>query len=171
MKKLLQLTTAAAMAALLLNGCSDDDSAESQILNVDVTTECAPVDGSKLVVPDTLTVSVSGTAPPLDTLTDAGEHTGMYIDLVHEWAAALEIEHVEFVPGPFSSMITGLMAGQWDMGGAAPSFTEERRNDGGFLLSEPYLASGTTLLVPKDGDIKTWSDLDGKILGGATGEI
>lgn len=131
---------------------------------------CPAVTPSELVQSGTLTVSVSGTAPPLDYVNSAGHPAGMYIDLVRLWAKDLGIKNVNFVEGPFESMLAGLTTGRWDIGGAGVSQTPARLASHDFVLSKPYLLDGVSLMVKANSSIQSFADMHGKALGGAAGE-
>jgi ABC-type amino acid transport substrate-binding protein len=131
---------------------------------------CPVVKATSFVEPGVLQVSVTATAPPLDTIDAANSPVGMYIDFVNLMAKDLKISKVRFVRLEFAGMLPGLKAGRFDMGGAGVNQTPERLASQDFTLSTPYIASGTTLMVRKESPIQSWDDMRDKTLGGGRGE-
>lgn len=101
-----------------------------------------------------------------------GEYTGFDMDLMNEIAKGMDLELAIKDVG-FDGLQSGasLAAGQCDIVASAMSITEDRQKN--LAFSDPYYDSQQSLMVPKDSDIKSIEDLEGKTVGvqqGTTGE-
>lgn len=131
---------------------------------------CPTVDPSSFVQPGALQVSVTATAPPLDTIDSSGNPAGLYIDFVNLMAKDRKIPQVKFVRLEFAGMLPGLRAGRFDMGGAGVNQTPARLASPDFKLSTPFIASGATLLLRNESPVRSWEEMRDKTLGGSRGE-
>ena len=124
-----------------------------------------------LVKPGTLTVTVTGEAPPGDFVDPkTGELTGFIHDLYLKIGADLGLP-VEFVKLPFVSSLPGLKANRFDMACASAAWTTARLGSDDFVMSSPIAVSGLLALASKSSGITDWDGLSGKRLGGVQGEI
>ncbi|GAA1343694.1 basic amino acid ABC transporter substrate-binding protein [Arthrobacter roseus] len=103
---------------------------------------------------------------------EGGEYTGFDIDLIREVAKGMDLE-LSIKDVGFDGLQSGasLAAGQCDLGASAMSITEDRKKN--LTFSDPYYDSQQSLMVPKDSDIKSIEELEGKTVGvqqGTTGE-
>ncbi len=103
---------------------------------------------------------------------EGGEYTGFDMDLMRAIAEGMDLELAIKDVG-FDGLQSGasLAAGQCDIGASAMSITEDRQKN--LTFSDPYYDSQQSLMVPKDSDIKSIEDLEGKTVGvqqGTTGE-
>lgn len=124
-----------------------------------------------LVQPGILTVCADVPYPPF-SFEEGGEYTGFDIELISEIASGMNLDVVVKDIG-FEGLQSGaaLAAGTCDIGAAAMTITEDREENLDF--SDPYYESLMSLLVAKDADISSISDLSGKAVGvkqGTTGE-
>ncbi len=124
-----------------------------------------------LVNPGSLTVTVTGEAPPGDFVDPAtGELTGFIHDLYLKIGADLGLP-VEFVKLPFVSSLPGLKANRFDLACASAAWTTARLGSDDFIMSDPIAVSGLLALTTKSSGITGWAGLSGKRLGGVQGEI
>lgn len=138
----------AAIAALLLAGCSSTDTgSESE-------------GGIPLVEEGTLTLCTNPPYEPFEFERD-GEVVGLDIDIVAEVAADLELE-LKVVSTPFEGIQSGaaLSAGQCDIVASGITITDERALNIDF--SEPYFDADQGLLVPAGSDLSSIESLVGK---------
>lgn len=100
-----------------------------------------------------------------DVLTE--EYSGMEIDLAYKIAEALGISDVEFTAVTAATRGQLLDSGDIDMVIATFTITDERRESWNFTT--PYYTDAVSLLVKKDSGISDYADLEGKVVGVATG--
>ena len=124
-----------------------------------------------LVQPGTLTVTVTGEAPPGDFVDPkTGELTGFIHDLYLKIGSDLGLP-VEFVKLPFVSSLPGLKANRFDLACASAAWTTARLGSDDFIMSSPIAVSGLLALTTKSSGISSWEGISGKRLGGVQGEI
>jgi ABC-type amino acid transport substrate-binding protein len=124
-----------------------------------------------LVKPGTLTVTVTGEAPPGDFVDPkTGELTGFVHDLYLKLGADLGLP-VEFVKLPFVSSLPGLKANRFDAACASAGWTTQRLASDDFIMSSPIALSGLLGLSLKGSGIASWAGTKGKRIGGVQGEI
>ena len=124
-----------------------------------------------LVKPGTLTVTVTGEAPPGDFVDPkTGELTGFIHDLYLRIGADLGLP-VEFVKLPFVSSLPGLKANRFDMACASAAWTTARLASDDFIMSSPIALSGLLGVTTKASGITGWDGTAGKRMGGVQGEI
>jgi polar amino acid transport system substrate-binding protein len=120
-----------------------------------------------------LVVGMDLSYPPFETIDASGNPTGVSVDLAKALGEHLgkpvRIENI-----PFTGLIPSLKTGKIDCVISSMTDTPERRTSISF--SEPYLTIGLALLVAKDSQIRSISDVDqpGKSLAvrqGTTGEV
>ncbi|MFC0524264.1 transporter substrate-binding domain-containing protein [Pontibacillus salicampi] len=120
---------------------------------------------------ETYTVATDANFKPFEFKDpDTGEMTGFDIELLQAIADE-EGFQVEFKTMKFAGLLSGLQAGRYPIGIAGISITDERKEKMDF--SDPYYDSGLILMVPKDSDIQSIDDVDGKSVGtrqGSTSE-
>ncbi len=146
------------------------DAAMGQI-NVVVDFYPKPWPMHNLVKSGTLTVTVTGEAPPGDFVDPkTGELSGFVHDLYLKIGVDLGLP-VEFVKLPFVSSLPGLKANRFDMACASAAWTTARLASDDFIMSSPIAVSGLLALTTKSSGITGWGGLDGKRLGGVQGEI
>lgn len=125
----------------------------------------------KLVTAGKLTVGTTGASPPRTFIDPAtNQLTGSYVDLFRKLASDLGLQ-VEFVRLEWAGILPGLGANRFDMGCDGASWNAERLGSAQFLMTSPTAVNATVGLTRKDTGIKTFSDAQGKMLGGVRGEI
>ncbi|WP_422137517.1 amino acid ABC transporter substrate-binding protein [Endozoicomonas sp. ALC020] len=140
------ITTVTLAMSVVLAGCSDDQSAQTQAGNDEVKSSV-------------VRVGMSGTYYPF-TFMEQGELKGFEVDLWKEIASRLN-KDVEFVTAPFSGLFGMLEAGQLDTISNQITLTEARAER--YAFSEPYVYDGAQIAVHEDNnDIKSVDDLAGK---------
>jgi len=159
-RRTVQFTALAAVAALALAGCGDDSDASSS----------GSTDGDPLVVCSDIPYEPME-FEATEEKTPSG-YTGFDIDLVQEIAdnagRTLEVKVT-----PFDGIFAAMDAGNCDAVVSSVTITDERKQNMDF--SEPYFDSNQSLMVLKENEAtyKTLADLAGKNIGvqsGTTGE-
>jgi polar amino acid transport system substrate-binding protein len=147
----------AACLLLSVGGQSVDASGKTGSLN------------AELVHAGELTVATSGVDPPLTSVNPSGDVIGFWPDMVTRIATRLHLG-VKLIKIPWTGSIPGLAAHAFDVGDGGMLETPERLRARDFIMSEPFLETGLTVLVRRDAGIKGWRDLRDKVLGGVQGE-
>ncbi len=96
---------------------------------------------------------------------ETGDRTGWNTDIVLRALEHAGITDVEFVDGPWESMVPGLQSGRFDLLASDVHVTPERIEIIDF--SAPAFWYGDALFVPtgNPADIHSWEDLEGKTVG------
>ncbi|MCC7023933.1 MAG: transporter substrate-binding domain-containing protein [Thermomicrobiales bacterium] len=96
---------------------------------------------------------------------ETGERTGWNTDIVLAALGHIGIDKIEFVDGPWESMVPGLQSGRFDLLASDVHVTPERIEVIDF--SAPAFWYGDALFVPKGnpGNLHSWDDLAGKRVG------
>lgn len=153
MKKLLKLFLMCTMV-FVLAGCGGKDSS---------------ADDS-----NTLVIGISPDYPPYESLDTNNNIVGFDADMVKLFEQYLSEDEgvdykLEFKQMDFNNIVTQLQGDQIDLGISGFTYKEDRAVE----WSKPYTATAQVAVLPKDTNIKTVSDLEGKKLAaqtGATGE-
>ncbi|ALS78232.1 transporter substrate-binding domain-containing protein [Planococcus sp. ANT_H30] len=160
LKKKTFLTTGV-LAALLLVGCSDEESS--------TTKETSAWD--EIQDKGSLTVATSGTLLATSFRdSESDELTGFEVEVVRELGNRLELD-IEFKELGFDEMLTSVNTGQIDLAANDIEITEGRAEE--FIFSTPIKHSYGTAVVRKDdlSDISSLEDLPGKKAAGASTSI
>ena len=168
------LIALAALLALGLVACADDDAAPEDDAEPDAVEDAdEPDDGEAadlgLAEEGVIQVGSDIDFPPFEFVED-GEVKGFDIDLMEEIAGRLGLE-VEWVDAGFDTLIPQLAADEFDAIIAAMTITEERQET--IAFSDPYFEATQALVVGPDSDIAGVDDLAGMTVGaqdGTTGE-
>jgi ABC-type amino acid transport substrate-binding protein len=112
----------------------------------------------------TITVGVNSENPPWIFAKD-GKMTGFEADLVEEFAKRAGYT-IEYKSAPFSTVLTGVQSGQWDIAMSSIWIKPERAAVMDF--ADPYYDSGIGMMTRKDG-ITDLSQMKGKAFGSDTG--
>lgn len=134
----------------------------------DSNTGDLPADVQAIVDRGVLRVGVKTDVPGFgyqDVLTE--EYSGMEIDLAHKIAETLGISDVEFTAVTAATRGQLLDSGDIDMVIATFTINDERKESWNFTT--PYYTDAVSLLVKKDSGISGYTDLEGKVVGVATG--
>lgn len=109
--------------------------------------------------------------PPFEYLGDDNKVAGVDVDICQAIADELGVE-LEVVDMDFKGIPAAIAAGKGDVAAAGMSVTDERKQSMDF--SDTYILASQYAIVPKDSDIKTAADLEGKVIGvqeGTTGDF
>lgn len=91
-----------------------------------------------------LRVGLSGSQPPLNATSRAGDLMGLEVDLANLLGNALGVK-TEFVKKPFPGLLSALKAGEVDVVISGMAITAERSIDAAFV--GPYMLSGKSILT------------------------
>lgn len=184
MKKLLALILAMSMVVISLSACSSsgdasstdtssseasaDSSSEESSETPESSAEASAV--SETLADGVLTVGTNAEFPPFEYVGDDGEPDGFDIALIKAIGEKLGVE-VEVQNMEFNSLIASI-GSRLDCAIAGMTVTDERKESVDF--SDNYYEAVQYVIVPKDSDIKTMEDLEGKTIGcqiGTTGDF
>ena len=121
-----------------------------------------------------ITIGISPDYAPYESLNKDGDIVGFDPDMVELFEEYLNedsdvIYSLEFKQMDFDNIITQIQGDQIDLGISGFSYDPQREVE----WSDPYLGSSQVAVIPKDSDIASTADLEGKSLvaqTGATGE-
>ncbi len=145
-------------AVFAVAGCGDDDD------NNNGTTQ-APASQPKTLTAGQLKVGSDIPYPPFE-FGRAPNYKGVDVDIVNEIAKSLNLK-AQFVKTPFDTIFRNLAQHKFDMVASSTTITAEREKAVDF--SDPYFPADQSLMVKKGSDVKTLSDLDGKVIGAQLG--
>jgi polar amino acid transport system substrate-binding protein len=148
-----------------LAACGDDDDDDGGGGGDGAAQQAPEIETLK---PGTLVVGVDVPYPPLEQ-GRAPDYEGFEIELVDEIASQLGLER-EYQDTGFDTIFRDLAQNKFDMVIAGATILPERERVVDF--SDPYFLNEQSLLVRKDGDIRTIEDVAGKTVGvqkGTTG--
>ena len=146
-------------AGTALAACGDDDDDDGGGGGTE-TTAAAELD---LVKDGTLTIASDIPYPPFEQ-GDPPDYEGFDIDLINDVAERLGLD-VAVKDLPFDALLTGQGSGRYDVAIAATTITPAREKKVDF--SDPYFNAEQSLLVRKDGDIKSIDDVTSDTIIGA----
>lgn len=155
------LVTTGAISALLLAGCSSEESNKEE-------TKTA---WDEIQEEGSLTVATSGTLLATSFRDEeSDELTGFEVEVVRELGERLELD-IEFKELGFDEMLTSVNTGQIDLAANDIEITEDRAEE--FIFSTPIKYSYGTAVVRKDdlSGISSLEDLPGKKAAGASTSI
>lgn len=155
------LVTTGAISALLLAGCSNEESNKEE-------TKTA---WDEIQEEGSLTVATSGTLLATSFRDEeSDELTGFEVEIVRELGERLELD-IEFKELGFDEMLTSVNTGQIDLAANDIEITEDRAEE--FIFSTPIKYSYGTAVVRKDdlSGISSLEDLPGKKAAGASTSI
>ncbi|MCG6928979.1 MAG: ABC transporter substrate-binding protein [Desulfofustis sp.] len=115
----------------------------------------------------TITIGCNSENPPWVYM-DNGKMTGFEVDIANEFAKRAGYT-IEFKTAPFSSVLTGVQSGQWDIGMSSIWIKEERAKMMDF--ADPYYDSGIGLVTRTGGGVTKFEDMKGKVFGSDTGSL
>lgn len=114
----------------------------------------------------TITVGVNSENPPWIFAED-GKMTGFESDILEEFAKRAGYT-IEYKSAPFSTVLTGVQSGQWEIAMSSIWIKEERAAVMDF--ADPYYDSGIGLMTRADG-ISSFEEMKGKKFGSDTGSM
>ncbi len=158
MKKKLLSVLSVSTLLLSVTACGDTESSMT-------ATQMTTGEETGLIEDGTLYVATSPSYPPFEYM-EGNELAGFDIELIEAVGEAAGLD-VEFGVLEFDNIISGVQAGQYDVGVSAFSVTEERAEH--VLFGTPYYYSAQVALVPADSTITTLAEIEGKKLGAGLG--
>ena len=126
----------------------------------------AGLDQEAAAADKTITVGVNSENPPWIFMQD-GKMTGFEADILEEFAKRAGYK-VDYKSAPFSTVLTGVQSGQWDIAMSSIWIKPERAKVMDF--ADPYYDSGIGMMTPKGG-ITDLSQMKGKTFGSDTGSM
>ena len=116
-------------------------------------------------LPSKITVGVNSENPPWIFMKD-GTMTGFEANIVEEFAKRKGIE-IEYKSAPFSTVLTGVQSGQWDIAMSSIWVKQERMDVMDF--ADPYYDAQIGLMVNTEKPIADFSEMKDKVFGSDTG--
>ena len=113
-----------------------------------------------------IVVGVNSENPPWIFMED-GKMTGFEADILEEFAKRAGYK-VDYKSAPFSTVLTGVQSGQWDIAMSSIWIKPERAEVMDF--ADPYYDSGIGMMTP-EGGITDLSQMKGKTFGSDTGSM
>lgn len=148
MKKGLAIALCIVLMVFAFSGCSNQAS-----------------EGEYTIEEGKLTVAIDVPYGVMEYTNDQGEYEGFDIDLAKAFAEDLGVE-AEFIPTAWEGIFLGLDSDKYDCVISSVSITQERLDDGNFLLTDAYLSNAIVIVTaPGDTSIQTMEDLKGKKVG------
>ena len=127
--------------------------------------------GNTAKAAEVITVGTNAEFPPFEYINNDGEPDGFDMAVIKAIGEAEGFE-VEFVNMEFKSLVASLATGSLDAVIAGMTVTEERQQSVDF--SDSYYTAKQCIVIPKDSDITSLADLNGKKIAvqeGTTGDI
>ena len=118
-------------------------------------------------LPDLVRIGVNTENVPWEFM-QGGDLVGFEIDMLKEISSRLGVEF-EYIPTQWSSMFTGLLSNKWDIASSSIWITSERMKEMDFM--DPYYDSDLSLMTLAGSDIRTFSDMKGRVFGTDTGAM
>ncbi|WP_347555051.1 transporter substrate-binding domain-containing protein [Robbsia sp. KACC 23696] len=118
-----------------------------------------------------ITVAVTPDSPPASFRNPTtGEIDGWVPTMLRQFSKDIGVP-IDFVVTDWASTLPGLAANRYDLGCAGAAWTKARLSSPDFLMSDPTDVTASAGLTLKDSGIATWTDTNGKKMGGIRGEI
>lgn len=169
LQKTLALVLAVVLAASAVTGCSSSSSKESSTASEGSASGEFDASTDKYLKDGVFTVGTNAAFPPFEYVGDDGNPDGFDIALIKEIGKKLGVD-VEVQDMEFDTLVT-VIGTKIDGAIAGMTISDERKEKVNF--SDPYFDAIQFVLVPKDSDIKTVDDFNGKKIGtqkGTTGD-
>lgn len=157
MKRITALLLALVLCITVFAGCAAKEESSSQSQSVSDSSSQTSSGAEKT----DFIVGLDVSFPPMGFMSEDNEIVGFDIDMAREVAAKLGLE-LKLQPIEWSAKDMELNNGNIDCIWNGMTITEERQEN--MLLLRPYMANHQLIVVGKDSDIKTKSDLAGKIV-------
>ena len=156
------LTALLLLVGTALAACGDDDDDDSGGGGTGTTASDV-----ELIKDGTLIVASDIPYPPFE-MGDPPDYEGFDIDLINEIATRLDLE-TEIKDLPFDALLLGQGSGRYDVAIAATtsSGADGKAREKKVDFSDPYFRATQSLLVRKDGDIKSIDDVTSDTIIGA----
>lgn len=157
MRKVVRLFLFVSLMAMVLAGCAApaaDGTEPTQPAS-------EPAAEGEYQLPAKITVGVNSENPPWIYM-DNGDFAGFEVDILREFGRRKGIE-VEFKSAPFSTVLTGVQSGQWDVAASSIWIKPERAEVMDF--ADPYYDAQIGMLTNKNAPLGDFSNMKGKTFG------
>ncbi|NLE76303.1 MAG: amino acid ABC transporter substrate-binding protein [Chloroflexi bacterium] len=114
-----------------------------------------------------LKVGLNSENVPWEFMRD-GKLVGFEVDMLEELAKRMGVE-LEYTTVAFAGIFTGLQSEKWDLASSSIWITEARLKEMDF--ADPYYDSDIAMVGRKDGVVKSFADMKGKVFGADTGSM
>jgi ABC-type amino acid transport substrate-binding protein len=162
MKKILSSILVISVMFVMLTACA---APQAPVAPVEAPAVEAPAQAPAVVeTVKKITVGVNSENPPWIFMKD-GTMTGFEADILEEFAKRNGYE-VEYKSAPFSTVLTGVQSGQWDIAMSSIWVKQERVEVMDF--ADPYYDAQIGMMTPKDG-LTSFAEMKGKVFGSDTG--
>ncbi len=121
---------------------------------------------TKMKASGVINVGIEGAYPPFNYFNNKNELEGFDVDITNEIARRMGVK-ANFIPTPWDSIITGLIAKKYDIILSSMAITEERMKKVDF--TDPYYHTGSQLFVPNDSPITDPTKIKGLKIGATIG--
>lgn len=148
----------AACSSTTPNKGQDTDQKDNQ--TVETTFE------DELIEPKTIIIGTSPDYPPYESLdAQTNELVGFDVDLLNALVAKLDGYEIEWRYMEFDTIVSAVQTKQVDLGVSGFSYDPEKQ----VAFTDIYYNAGQTVLVKKDSNIHSASDLNGKVVAAQIG--
>ncbi|WP_197945556.1 transporter substrate-binding domain-containing protein [Kyrpidia spormannii] len=113
-----------------------------------------------------INVGIEGAFPPFNYFNSNNQLEGFDVDITNEIAKRMGVK-VNFVPTPWDSIITGLLARKYDIILSSMAITPERMQKVDF--TDPYYHTGAQLFVPNNSTVTDPTKVKGMKIGVTVG--
>lgn len=167
MKKLYGILAMLLVFVFAFTGCGSSSSDKEADDQNEASTTAVAESG----IPDTIIVGTNAEFPPFEYVDDNGDFDGFDIALMQavcdKMGVKMEVNNMEF-----KSLLGAMQLNSIDVIAAAMTVTEERQQSVDF--TDSYYEAKQVIIVNKDNNVASFSDLDGKSIGvqeGTTGDL
>lgn len=167
MKKLYGILAMLLVFVFAFTGCGSSSSNNETNDKNEASTTAVAESG----IPDTIIVGTNAEFPPFEYVDDNGDFDGFDIALMQavcdKMGVKMEVNNMEF-----KSLLGAMQLNSIDVIAAAMTVTEERQQSVDF--TDSYYEAKQVIIVNKDSNVASFSDLDGKSIGvqeGTTGDL
>lgn len=167
MKKLYGILAMLLVFVFAFTGCGSSSSDKEADNQNEASTTAVAESG----IPDTIIVGTNAEFPPFEYVDDNGDFDGFDIALMQavcdKMGVKMEVNNMEF-----KSLLGAMQLNSIDVIAAAMTVTEERQQSVDF--TDSYYEAKQVIIVNKDNNVASFSDLDGKSIGvqeGTTGDL
>jgi len=170
MKKSFSLTLSILLVLVLaLAGCSSKTGSDEDGSSGETSNSSSLLDTIK--ERGTLKAGINDALPGFGYIGSDGENTGFDVDFAKAVAAGVlgDATKIEFRPLSATDRFTAVQSGEVDVLVRNTTWTTNRDAEVGLSFAPVIFYDGQGIMVPKDSNIKTLQDLEGKTIGVETG--
>lgn len=170
MKKSFSLTLSILLVLVLaLAGCSSKTGSEEDSSSGEKSSSNSLLDTIK--ERGTLKAGINDALPGFGYIGSDGKNTGFDVDFAKAVAAGVlgDATKIEFRPLSATDRFTAVQSGEVDVLVRNTTWTTNRDAEVGLSFAPVIFYDGQGIMVPKDSNIKTLQDLEGKTIGVETG--